>query len=138
MSDTLYEMLGGESKLRAIIDTFVDRVCDDVMIGFFFSQIDRGHLKKMEFQFAAGFLGADIVYEGRPLGEAHRKHPIMGGQFARRKKILQEVLEEMNVPESISDAWLVHTEKLRGQITGDAGSDCDPDLALKRTLEGQD
>ena len=108
MSDTLYEMLGGESKLMAIIDTFVDRVCEDVMIGFFFTQIDRTHLKKMEFQLAAGFLGADISYEGRPLREAHGKHRIMGGQFARRKKILQDVLEEMDVPEPVREAWLAH------------------------------
>ena len=79
MSVTLYEQLGGESKLRAIIDTFVDRVCEDTMIGFFFSQVNRDHLKAMEFQFAARFLGADIAYEGRPLRQAHRKHPIMGG-----------------------------------------------------------
>ncbi len=136
MSKSYYDQLGGESKLREIIGAFVDRVCNDTMIGFFFVQVDRDHLKEMEFQFAARFLGADITYEGRTLRNAHRKHPIMGGQFARRKKILQDVLEEHGVPSEVRRAWLEHTEKLRGQITGDAGSDCDPDLALKRILEG--
>ena len=131
---SLYEQLGGESKLRGIIDVFVDRVCEDVMIGFFFRDVDRERLKKFEFQFAARFLGADLVYEGRPLGAAHRKHPIMGGQFARRKKILSDVLQEEGVPVNIVDAWLEHTEKLRGQITGDAGSDCAPEAAIARVL----
>ena len=132
--ESLYEQLGGEIKLRRIIDLFVDRVCEDVMIGFFFRSVDRGRLKEFEFQFAAAFLGADISYEGRPLGEAHRKHPIMGGQFARRKTILKEVLLSEEVPPAVREAWLEHTEKLRGQITGDKGSDCDPEAALKRTL----
>ena len=56
MSDTLYEQLGGEIKLREIIDLFVDRVFEDVMIGFFFRNADRDRIKTFEFQFAARFL----------------------------------------------------------------------------------
>jgi len=135
MVKSLYEQLGGEIKLRGIIDTFVDRVFDDVMIGFFFRAVDRGRLKEFEFQFAARFLGADLVYEGRPLREAHRKHPVMGGQFARRKKILEEVLIEEGVSTEVREAWLEHTERLREQITGDKGSDCDPEAARLRVLK---
>jgi len=135
MSDTLYEQLGGEIKLREIIDVFVDRVFEDVMIGFFFRNVDRDRIKTFEFQFAARFLGADVAYEGRPLREAHRSHPIMGGQFARRKKILEDVLVEMKAPANVREAWLKHTEQLRGQITGDEGSDCDPDQALTRLFK---
>jgi truncated hemoglobin YjbI len=36
MQGTLYDQLGGEAKLRQIIDTFIDRVFEDRMIGFFF------------------------------------------------------------------------------------------------------
>ena len=135
MSDTLYEQLGGEIKLREVIDLFVDRVFEDVMIGFFFRNVDPERIKTFEFQFAARFLGADVPYEGRPLREAHRAHPIMGGQFARRKKILEDVLVELEVPANVREAWLKHTEQLRGQITGDKGSDCDPDQALGRVFK---
>ena len=38
MGLSLFDSLGGESRLRAIIDTFVDRVFEDRMIGFFFSE----------------------------------------------------------------------------------------------------
>lgn len=132
MGQTLYEELGGEDKLRQIIDTFIDRVFEDRMIGFFFRNADRKRIKEMEFQLTAGFLGADIQYRGRPLQEAHARHPIMGGQFARRLQILREVLESYKVPEHIRDAWIQHTESLRPLITRDAGSDCDPVLARER------
>lgn len=116
----------GEERLRQIIDVFVDRIFDDRMIGFFFRDADPNRIKALEFQFTARFLGADIAYEGRPLGDAHRRHPIMGGQFARRLKILEETLEEYGVPHHIQKAWIDHTESLRPLITRDQGSDCDP------------
>ncbi|MBI4487991.1 MAG: group 1 truncated hemoglobin [Deltaproteobacteria bacterium] len=132
MGGTLYEQLGGEAKLRQIIDAFIDRVFDDRMIGFFFRNADKKRIKEMEFQLTARFLGANIEYQGRPLGEVHAKHPIMGGQFARRLQILSETLDDYEVPKHIRDAWIEHTESLRPLITRDAGSDCDPVLAREK------
>ncbi|OGQ81716.1 MAG: hypothetical protein A3F90_13250 [Deltaproteobacteria bacterium RIFCSPLOWO2_12_FULL_60_19] len=132
MKPTLFEQLGGEAKLREIIETFIDRVFDDRMIGFFFRNADRRRIGEMEYQFTAKFFGADVEYHGRPLDEAHAKHPIMGGQFARRQQILKETLEIYGVPEHIREAWLQHNESLRPLITKDAGSDCDPVGARER------
>jgi hemoglobin len=129
---TLYEELGGEAKLRQIIDTFIDKVFEDRMIGFFFRAADKRRIKELEFQLSARFLGAAIEYRGRPLDEVHAKHPIMGGQFARRLQILRETLESFDVPQHIRDAWIAHSEDLRPLITRDAGSDCDPILAREK------
>ena len=113
MAESLFEKLGGESRLRAIIDAFIDRVFEDRMIGFFFRNADRARIKEMEYQLAASFLGADIEYSGRPLGKVHVNHPIMGGHFARRRQILKETLEAYQVAEEIKAAWLDHTDSLR-------------------------
>jgi hemoglobin len=125
-AQSLFEQLGGESKLREIIDAFIDRVFEDRMIGFFFHNANRARIKEMEYQLMANFLGADIEYKGKPLQQAHAKHPIMGGQFARRRQILKETLEAYRVPELIEEAWLQHTDSLRPLITAQKGSDCDP------------
>ena len=132
MAGTPYDEIGGEAKLRQIIDTFIDRVFEDRMIGFFFRNADKIRIKEMEFQLTARFLGADVEYRGRPLDEAHARHPIMGGQFARRLQILRETLEYYGVPKHIRDAWVEHNESLRPLITRDAGSDCDPMVARGR------
>jgi hemoglobin len=134
MSETLYEKIGGEARLSQIIDTFIDRVFSDRMIGFFFRNADKARIKEMEFQFTAKFLGAEMEYKGRPLDEVHAKHPIMGGQFMRRLQLLRETLEIYEVPAEVREAWLSHTEGLRPLITQDAGSDCDPHQARKRVL----
>jgi hemoglobin len=132
----LFEQLGGESKLREIVTEFIDRVFDDRMIGFFFRHADRTRIKEMEYQLAAGFLGADIEYQGRPLQEVHARHPIMGGHFARRRQILKETLELYRVPESIQQVWLEHTDSLRPLITAQAGSTCDPVAVREKVRPG--
>jgi hemoglobin len=132
MAESLFEKLGSESGLRAIVNAFIDRVFEDRMIGFFFRNADRARIKEMEYQLTASFLGADIKYTGRPLGKAHVNHPIMGGHFARRRQILKETLEAYQVVEEIKAAWLHHTDSLRPLITPEAGSDCDPIAARAR------
>ena len=124
MAETHFERIGGEPVLRAIIDDFVDRMFGDAMIGFFFRKASRDRIKTFEYQHAAEVLGADLRYEGRPLGQAHKPHRIMGGQFARRKEILRQTLEAHSVPPDVQKAWLDHVESLRALITNDPGSEC--------------
>jgi hemoglobin len=113
---SLYDQLGGEPALRRIIDRFVDRMMDDVMIGFFFRAVDRAHLKQKEFEFAAAHLGGPVTYNGRPLETAHRVHRIFDGQFMRRLAILRETLEELGVPAPVRDHWLEHTLSLQDRV----------------------
>ena len=124
MEPSLFERLGGEPVLRAVIDEFVDRVFADVMIGFHFRGADPARIKRFEYQFAAGFLGAPGAYEGRPLDVAHAPHPITGGQFHRRLQILREVLAAHGVAPEVVEAWMEHSEEQRPLITRDPGSRC--------------
>jgi hemoglobin len=126
------EHLGVETKLREKFISYIDRVFEVRMIGFFFRHVERERIKELEYQLAAKFLGADIEYLGRPLKEVHGKHPIMGGHFARRRQILKETLEFHQVPPSIQQAWLEHTDSLRPLVTPEADSDCDPVAARER------
>jgi len=121
---TLYTQLGGEPVLRAIIDDFIDRVFDDMMIGYLFVSADKARIKQHEFQHASTLLGGPDAYTGRPLRQAHAKHPIRGGHFARRMTLLRQVLTAHGIPASIQQPWLEHDLRLQGQITGDALGEC--------------
>ncbi len=120
----LYEQIGGLEKLQLIVDEFVDTMFNDIMIGFFFSKIDKNRVKQKEFEFLAEFLGADIVYTGEPIKEVHQKHNIMGGQFSRRKQILKETLERNLINNEIIEKIMEHTEKFRMSIAKTKNSDC--------------
>lgn len=121
---SLFEELGGEPKLRALVDDFIDRCFDDVMIGFLFARAERDRIKRFEYQHAAQLLGAPIEYEGRPLDEAHGPHRILGGQFDRRKQILKETLRDHRAPTAVVDAWISHQDTLRHLVTKDPDSNC--------------
>jgi truncated hemoglobin YjbI len=121
---TEFDQLGGEARLRPLINAFVDRCFDDMMIGFHFRGADRARVKAFEYQHAAHFFGADIAYEGRALGRAHGKHNILGGQFMRRRKILEDTAREHGLPEDMLARWLAYQDTLRGEITQQQGSGC--------------
>jgi hemoglobin len=132
MAVTHFEEIGGEIALAAIIDDFVERICQDTMIGFLFAQVNKPRLKRMEYEHAAAFLGAPVTYSGRDLSEAHRRHPIMGGHFGRRRQILKTTLERHAVPAHVIAAWLAHQDALRTQITGDELTQCNDEQASAR------
>jgi hemoglobin len=124
--NTLFERLGGETTLRAIIARFVDRMFDDLMIGYLFRAADRERVKAKEYEFAARHLGGELPYTGRPIAEAHRAHRITGGQFMRRLQILKETLAAFQVPPEVTEHWIAHTLSLQAEITDNALDQCDP------------
>lgn len=127
---SLFETLGGEPALRRVIDRFVDRIFDDVMIGYLFRRADRARVKQKEYEHAAEHLGGPVAYAGRPIDAVHRPHQIRGGQFMRRLRILEETLVELGVPEPVRKHWLEHTLSLQHLVTNDAGGVCDPSIAV--------
>ena len=84
----------------------------------------RARIKEKEFEFAAAHLGAAVQYTGKPIAQAHAPHPIMGGQFARRLELLKQTLVEADVPPSVMEHWLAHTERLRPVVTRDPHGQC--------------
>jgi hemoglobin len=124
MADSDYEALGGYEGVAAIMDEFVNRIFADMMIGFHFRDASREDVARFEIQFACGFLGGPEIYEGRSMDATHARHPITGGQFMRRLRILRDVLEERKISEDIIARWVAHNEALRPMITGDVGSAC--------------
>ncbi|MEM1007824.1 MAG: group 1 truncated hemoglobin [Myxococcota bacterium] len=123
MSSTPFERLGGETKLRVILSAFLDRVVHDMIIGFFFQNIDRAQLLEREFELASQHLGGPHRYQGRPLEKVHQPHRINTGQFHRRLWLLEQTLQRHQVDPDIIDEWLGRERKLLHVIT--TGKDCD-------------
>jgi len=125
MAASFFEQLGGEPVLRSIIRTFVDRMFSDPMIGFLFRKASRERVADKEYELAAQHLGGSVVYTGRPIGEVHAPHAILGGQFDRRLEILRRTLEESGAPSDVIRHWLAYSERLRLVVIGD-DAECAP------------
>lgn len=124
---SLVEQAGGAPVLEEILTDFYGRVFGDAMIGFHFRNADRERLIAKELEFTLVMLGAEVPYTGKPMREAHAPHPIFGGQFMRRLKILEETLLDHDVPVAVREAWLKHSMELIDQITGNAPDECHPE-----------
>lgn len=119
---TSFEIAGGEPVIRAVVNRFVDRVFDDVIIGFHFTGKDRAAVKAHEYQHAAAVLGAQMAYTGRPIVPLHRAMRINSGQFRRRLALLRQEIQRAGIPPEIEDLWLAAQRAMEHLITD--GTDC--------------
>ena len=113
-----------EATLIRVVGLFVDRMFDDLIIGFLFDGKDRDRIVGHEFELASKHVLGLGSYTGRPIGPLHRAMRINGGQFRRRLAILRTVLREEGVAEPIIDDWINHDRKLEAVLTD--GTDCAP------------
>jgi hemoglobin len=119
---TLYDAIGGESKVRAILQSLYDRLFVDPMVGFLFDGKNKEHIVEQQVVFTCGFLGGPQEYVGKPLPQAHAALPLLEGHFDRRHKLLEQVLTEENVPADVANVWLRIDESLRPSVLA-AGRD---------------
>ncbi|MGM0577493.1 MAG: group I truncated hemoglobin [Myxococcota bacterium] len=134
---TDWERLGGEEGTRAIVEDFVDRMFDDVMIGFLFHGKPRRRIKEMELRLASEQLGGPYSYTGRDLGAVHRRLPLMGGHFARRRRILENTLRDHGAGEDVIERWLGHVDALHDEIMGqDVEDECSHTQQAARLGDG--
>jgi hemoglobin len=114
--NTLYDLVGGDGKVRAILASLYDRLFEDRMVGFLFEGKDKERIVEVQTAFTCRFLGGPQRYEGKPLPEAHASLPLLPGHFDRRHWLLEQVLREHGVPEAVRLAWLRIDEALRSSV----------------------
>ena len=112
----LYDDLGGEPALRAVLRTLYDRLFEDRMVGFLFAGKDKEALIEHQLWFTARFLGGPSRYRGRSLPDAHAALPLLPGHFDRRHHLLAQVLAEHRVPAPVAAEWLRVDQSLRGAV----------------------
>jgi hemoglobin len=113
---SLYEAIGGEVRVRAVIQSLYDKLFVDPIVGFLFAGKDKAHLVDQQLAFTCHFLGGPQTYRGKPLPEAHAALPLLPGHFDRRHHLLKQVLDEQRVPDEVKRAWLRIDENLRGSV----------------------
>lgn len=113
---SLYDDMGGEPALRAVLRTLYDRLFDDLMVGFLFAGKDKEQLILHQLWFTARFLGGPSRYTGRSLPDAHAALPLLPGHFDRRHHLLAQALREHHVPEHVEREWLRVDQSLRTAV----------------------
>ena len=113
---TLYEEIGGEAAVRAIVQSLYDKLFADPMVGFLFEGKDKQHIVDEQLVFTCSFLGGPQHYAGKSLPVAHAQLPLLPGHFDRRHRLLSLTLDEQKVPPDVKRVWLGIDENLRSSV----------------------
>lgn len=100
----LYQRIGGEKALRAVIDDFVAAAAGDPKVDFTrngqweASASNVAHVKRMLLAFLGQAFGGPLKYTGATMRETHRDMGITKAQFDALAGHLQAALVRRKVP----------------------------------------
>lgn len=118
----IYEHIGGEEKLCAILHDFYRRMSTDILIGFFFDGKDLDHIAEMQKEFLMRAMGATPSYKGKAPAKAHDElAPILKGHFDRRLRVLEDTLRDHGVSAEDIRIWIEFETAFREGIQGEEG-----------------
>jgi hemoglobin len=115
---SLYERLGGEDMISALIPAFYARVLADPGLSPFFSHTALDKLHAMQREFFVMATGGPIQYSGRPLAHAHHGRGITRQHFASFTGHLVETLLDMGVTQEEADEVIERINTTSNEILG--------------------
>jgi hemoglobin len=95
---TLYQRLGGQAAITAVVDDFVGNVARDRRINRFFARTNIPRLKALLVQQICQASGGPCLYFGRDMKSAHRGLGISGSHFNALVQDLGKTLNKFKVP----------------------------------------
>lgn len=99
----IYDTIGGEPALVAVVEDFYERVLADQQLAGFFAGANMPKLKGRQVEFFAAALGGPHLYEGASMRQAHAGRGISQADFDKVAFHLTNALASAGVPaETIS------------------------------------
>lgn len=113
---SLYERLGGQNAIVAVVDDFVARCAGDDRINGKFARSDIDRLKKMLVDQICQAAGGPCTYRGRDMKETHSGMGVTGGEFDALVEDLVATLNGFNLPQAEQDELLSLLGPMKGDI----------------------
>jgi hemoglobin len=119
---TIYEAIGGDTALVAVVDDFYGRVLADPELAGFFAGTNMTRLKGRQVEFFAAALGGPVPYSGASMRDAHRGRGIAQRHFDLVAGYLVAALGAAGVPDATITQIVGAVAPLASEIvTADAG-----------------
>ncbi|GAB3035755.1 group I truncated hemoglobin [Natronobiforma cellulositropha] len=103
---TLYERLGGEDAIAAVVDEFYDRLLADETVAHFFEETDMQKQRAHQTAFLSAVAGGPGEYTGQDMETAHAHLEIDHHHFETIASHLGETLAAFDVGEDEREAVL--------------------------------
>ena len=124
---TLYERLGGEPAIKAVIHSFVQKAATDPKVNF----TRKGHpnvwkatpehvatLETRLVEFVGSNTGGPQKYQGKDMPTAHKGMQITSAEFDALAADLSATLDEFKVPKAEKDELLAVVGSTKDSIVG--------------------
>lgn len=95
---SVYEAIGGEDALVAVVDDFYERVLSDPQLAPFFAGANMNALKGKQVEYFAAALGGPAAYKGQTMKQVHAGRGITQADFDKVAYHLTNALAAAGVP----------------------------------------
>ena len=113
---SLYDRLGGQPAIQAVVDDFIGNVAGDARINGFFAHTDTAHLNKMLVAQICQATGGPCTYTGRSMKAAHAGMGVQDSHFNALVEDLGKSLNKFNVPQKEQNELLAALASMKGDI----------------------
>jgi hemoglobin len=103
---SLYERLGGQGAIQAVVTKFISNVGGDKRINGYFAKTDLKNLNKLLVEQVCMATGGPCSYSGRDMKTAHKGMKVTGAAFNALVEDLVAALDTFNVPKKEKDELL--------------------------------
>ena len=107
VAGSLYERIGGDAKMHAVVNEFVDVMEADPRINFTFANTDLAKFNKLLFEQLCNITGGGCTYTGRTMQESHQKLNVTNAQFNALAEDLYVAFERTHVPYRLQNKVMV-------------------------------
>lgn len=115
---SLYDRLGGQPAITAVVDDFVGNVGADDRINRFFAHTDIPRLKKLLVEQICAGTGGPCMYTGRDMKTTHKGMNISDADFDALVGDLVKSLDKFKVPDKEKNDLLAVLGPMKPQIVG--------------------
>jgi hemoglobin len=113
---TLYDRLGGEPAVGAVVNEFYERVLADERVNHHFDDVDMADQRSHQTKFLSAVTGGPMQYEGDDMRTAHETMEITDGEFDVVAEHLDGALREFDVADADREAVMETVEAYRDDI----------------------
>ncbi len=115
MAETLFEKVGGQTGMAALVDRFYERVLADDRIAHFFEQTDMEAQRRHQTAFLSFALGGP-EYSGRTMERAHAGMNLQPAHFNAVAEDLVATMKEAGMEPGDIDAVVDRVNSLKESI----------------------
>jgi len=103
---SLYERLGGQGAIQAVVTKFIGNVGADKRINGYFATTDLKNLNKLLVEQVCAASGGPCTYSGRDMKTTHKGMKVTTAAFNALVEDLVSALDTFNVPKKEKDELL--------------------------------